>query len=211
MSSIIDNFRNVSIIGEIVNHSEVFIKGKTAYIPDFENLPLDVKKNLKAGIYTIGESKQVEGNFRAVILDETGTRVKDVTLKKVVNHPGTLDTMRNISNQMQLRQMNEKLSTIQELQSYQIEQARNQAMVTPFWDARDYILRAQLSNNPDERVAHLRLAVERLTTAINALYDDVRTSTKHLMQATKLPIFQPAILKKRFISQITQDLQLLTR
>lgn len=202
---------DIGIIGEVINCSDILIKGKTAYIPDFDSLPPLIKKKLKAGIYTIAKSKQVEDNFRAVILDENGIRIKDVTLKKVVTHPETLDTVRSISNQMQLKQMNEKLNVIQELQSYQIAHARDHAIVTPFWDARDYILRAQLIHSATEKSEYLKLAVDRLTSSINALYGDVITSTKHLMKITRFPIFQPSILKQQYISQITQDLQLLTK
>ena len=41
------------------------------------------------GIYKIAESKQVDGNMRAVILDENDIRVKDITLKRIKNNPGT--------------------------------------------------------------------------------------------------------------------------
>ena len=38
----------------------------------------------------MGESRQVEDNVRAVVLDENGTRIKDVTLK-VLNTQDTLE------------------------------------------------------------------------------------------------------------------------
>lgn len=78
---------DVQILGELVHGVDVLLSGKYGYIPDFDSLPNDVKDKLKKGIYTLGESRQVEDNVRAVVLDENGTRIKDVTLKRVLNTP----------------------------------------------------------------------------------------------------------------------------
>lgn len=82
---------DVQILGELVHGVDVLLSGKYGYIPDFDSLPNDVKDKLKKGIYTLGESRQVEDNVRAVVLDENGTRIKDVTLKRVLNTPDVLD------------------------------------------------------------------------------------------------------------------------
>jgi hypothetical protein len=73
---------DVGIINDVVQHARIVAKGDISLIPDFEHLPSDIREKLKKGIYSIGESKQVDGNMRAVILNENGTRVKDITLKK---------------------------------------------------------------------------------------------------------------------------------
>ena len=44
---------------------------------------------------------------------------QDITLKKVINNPGTLETTRSIANQMQMKQIQDTLKGIQEMQSYQ--------------------------------------------------------------------------------------------
>ena len=87
---------------------------------------------LKKGIYSIGESKQVEDNLRAVILDENGVRVKDITLKKVISNPRKVETMHSIANQIQMRQIYAKLSEIQEFQTYQIQRDRDRDIIVPF-------------------------------------------------------------------------------
>ena len=61
---------DVQILGELVHGVDVLLSGKYGYIPDFDSLPNDVKDKLKKGIYTLGESRQVEDNVRAVVLDE---------------------------------------------------------------------------------------------------------------------------------------------
>ena len=73
---------DLGIINEVATYAEALMQGKYGYLPDFDSLPIEIRQNLKKGIYTIGESRQVEGNMRAVILDENGVRIKDITLKK---------------------------------------------------------------------------------------------------------------------------------
>ena len=109
----------IGIINEVFHQAEMMMKGQYGYIPDFQNLPHDIKTNLRKGIYKIAPSKQVDGNVRAVILDENDVRIKDITLKRVKNDMGTLETARSITNQLQMRQIYSKLDSIQELQSYQ--------------------------------------------------------------------------------------------
>ena len=100
---------DIGIINEVLHYTEALLSSKYGYVPDFDNIPIDIQTKLKKGIYTIGESRQVEGNMRAVILDENRDRIKDITLKKVLNDPDTMNAARNMVNQIQLRQINDKL------------------------------------------------------------------------------------------------------
>lgn len=109
---------DLSMIEDVINQADVITQGNVILLPDFDNLPSDVRIKLKKGIYSIGESKQVEDNLRAVILDENGVRVKDITLKKVISNPRKVETMHSIANQIQMRQIYAKLSEIQEFGSY---------------------------------------------------------------------------------------------
>ena len=181
---------DIGIINDVVRHAEVMMDGKYGYVPDFDSLPPDIKTKFQKGIYKIGESKQVDGNMRAVILDENDVRVKDITLKQVKNNPGTVETTRSIASHLQMRQIYAKLDAIQELQSYQIDRDRDRDIVTPFLNARSYILRAQHSELLEARKDCLKKATDELTTAINALYSDLSTSSEHLAKLTRWPIFQ---------------------
>lgn len=61
-----------------------FCSPKFDLVPDFASLPKDILEKYKAGKIVLGDSKQVEGNIRAVLIDvETKQRVKDVTLKSL--------------------------------------------------------------------------------------------------------------------------------
>lgn len=215
-NTMVDILRNIpvadiGIINDVVRHAEVMMDGEYGYVPDFESLPHDIKTKFQKGIYKIGESKQVDGNMRAVILDGNDVRVKDITLKRVKNNPGTLETTRSIANQAQMRQIYAKLDDIQELQSYQIDRDRDRDIVTPFLNARSYILRAQHSESLEDRKDCLKKATDELTTAINAVYSDLFTSSEHLVKLTRWPIFQRPSQIKNYLGYLTLDLQLATK
>ncbi len=202
---------DIGIINDVVRQAEVMMGGKYGYVPDFDSLPHDIKTKFQKGIYKIGESKQVDGNMRAVILDENDVRIKDITLKRVKNNPGIVETTRSIANQLQMRQIYAKLDAIQELQSYQIDRDRDRDIVTPFLNARSYILRAQHSELLEDRKDCLKKATDELTTAINAVYSDLSTSSGHLAKLTRWPIFQRPVQIKHYMGFLTLDLQLATK
>ena len=203
---------DLGLIGEVVQRAEVISQGTTQLLPDFEHLPKDIRQKLKDGIYKIGESKQVDGNMRAVIVDETGTRVKDVTLKEVNMNPGTLEASRSIANQLQMRQIYMKLESIQDMQYFQIARDRDRDIKVPVLDARYYILKAQSDNCTDEeRKEYLEKASDKLLSARNSLYSDMETSNNHLMKWTSLPILQPGFIKKSYIGYLTEDIQIVTK
>ena len=203
---------DIGIIGEVVQRAEVISQGATQLLPDFDSLPKGIRQKLKDGIYKVGESKQVDGNLRAVIVDETGTRVKDVTLKEVNINPGTLEASRSITNQLQMRQIYAKLDAIQEMQSFQIARDRDRDIKVPFLDARFYILRAQGENcSIEERRMYLEKASEKLLSAVNSVYTEMSTSAEHLAKLTRFPIFQRKGQIKEYIGYMSEDLQIATK
>ena len=202
---------DLGIISEVISYASAAIKGEYSYLPDFDHLPTDIKDKLKEGIYKIGESKQVDGNSRAVIVDENGVRVKDITLKKVQNSMGTLDTVSKISEQLQMRQIFAKLDGISELQEYQLERDRDRDIVTPFLNARRHILLAQESTDEAERIDHLRKANEILGDAINAVYTEMATTSNHLAKLTNWPVFWKQKQIKTYMGFLSSDLQITTK
>lgn len=202
---------DLSIINEVVQKARILLKDNVTLVPDFDNLPLDVKKKLERGLYTIGESKQVDGNMRAVIVDENGTRVKDITLKKVVNSPKNLETARNIGNQLQMKQIYAKLAAIEEFQTYQIERDRDQQFIVPFLDARALILRAANAKTAAEQKNLLEQANSKITSALHSIYTDMDTSAR--MLAKKADSWFPDIIGRMndYMRFITSDLQIATK
>ena len=205
-------FVEFGLINEVIHRAEVVSKGGTQLLPDFGNLPKEIRQKLKDGLYKVGESRQVDGNLRAVIVDETGTRVKDITLKEIKLNPNTIEASRSITNQLQMRQIYAKLDAIQEMQDYQIARDRDQDMKVPFLDARFYILKAQGDNcTIEDRKEYLEKASEKLLTAVNSVYTEMSTSIEHLVKLTGFPLFQRKGQIQKYIGYVSEDLQLLTK
>lgn len=202
---------DIGILHELIDQALVISDGKDVLVPDFDSLPHDIKDKLDKGIYNMGESKQVDGNLRAVIMDENDIRVKDITLKSVINNPGTIETVRSITIQAMMRQIYVKLGEIQELQSYQIDKDRDETIGVPFINARDYILRAQIGGTQEEKRENLKKSTDELTKAINAIYIDLSTTSEYLANSTKLPIFNNPYLINKYIKYLTLDLLLVTK
>ena len=202
---------DLGIINDVVQHAAVVARGNITLVPDFDSLPAGIKEKLKQGLYSIGDSKQVDGNLRAVIVDENGVRVKDITLKKVINNPGTLETTRSIANQMQMKQIQDTLKGIQEMQSYQLDRDRDRDILTPFFDARDYILQAQNATSVESRNQFLEKASDRMTTALNSVYAEMRTASLHLAKNTKRSLFHKQSSIDTLLSNLSDDLQLATK
>lgn len=201
----------LGIINDVVHQAGVIMKGNITLLPDFDNLPPDIKSKLKRGIYSVGESRQVEDNLRAVIVDEEGTRVKDITLKKVVNNPDNIDVVRSIGNQLQMRQIYTKLSGIQEMQNYQLEKDRDRDIVAPFLDARMLVLEAETKENEEERIKLLKEADGKMRTAINAVTRDIETTSKWLAKSVKNPFHDFSNKMDTYMGYLTSDLQVVTK
>ena len=187
---------DIALIQQALLSRRPVVKEGYEYILDYDSLPKDVLSKFKKGIYKLGESRQVDGNLRAVIVDETGTRVKDLTLKRGEPTAASLDSMQNIAIQAQLRQIDAKLDTIIELQGYQIDFARNNAINEPI---------------PQERRHYLDRAVSHIETAMNAIYLDIETIKKRFLRLNRWPIPFLGGMINQYIGYIAQDLQLLAK
>lgn len=201
---------NMGIINEVIHQADVIVRGNITLLPDFENLPPDIKSKLEKGLYTVGESKQITGNLRAVILDENGVRVKDITLKKVINDSGNIETARSIGNQLQMRQIYAKLADIQEFQTYQIEKDRDRDIIVPFLDARSLVLEAENKESDEERVL-LKEADGKIRTALNAIYADIETTSKRFARLTNIPFVQFGNPLNQYMWYLTSDFQIATK
>ena len=202
---------NLGIINDVIHKADVIMRGNITLLPDFENLPPDIKSKLKKGIFKVGDSKQVDGNLRAVILDENDVRVKDITLKKVINDPGNIDTARSIGNQLQMRQIYAKLANIQEFQTYQLEKDRDRDIIVPFLDARSMVLEAENKGSEEEHVLLLREADGKIRTALNAIYADVETTSKSFARNTNIPFLHFSNQLNRYMGYLTSDFQIATK
>lgn len=202
---------NIGILADVLNQADILMQGTTQLIPDFDSLPSDIKKGLKSGEFSIGESRMVDGNLRSVIVDKTGTRVKDVTLKRVSVNSGMFETTRSIGTQLQMRQIYSKLDAIHQMQTFQIARDRDRDFKVPFLNARYHILKAQKCTTKAERDSHLETAAEYLLKAESNLYTDITTSTNMLVKHTRIPIFRKKQAINDGIGYISEDLQTVTK
>lgn len=178
----------IGSLNEVVHTASTLVNKGTTYIPDFDNLPSGLKEKLKKGIYKLGESRQVDGNVRAVVVDKSKKRVKDITLKKVTNSIDLLETTRNLTTQFQLQQIYQKLGEIAELQEYQLEMDRKSRIIVPFFDARDLILKANNASNQAEQYRLLESADEKLINSLNKLAQDITTTSNYLAKQVSIPL-----------------------
>ena len=202
---------DLSIINDVLHQVDVIVKGEITLLPDFDNLPIDIKTKLKKGIYKVGESKQVDGNLRAVILDENDVRVKDITLKKVLNNPGNIESARSIANQMQMRQIYAKLADIQEFQTYQLEKDRDRDIIVPFLDARTMVVEAETKESQEESLQLLKEADGKIRSALNAIYEDIETTSKSLAKRIDAPFLSSGSSINRYMAYLTSDMQIATK
>lgn len=122
---------DLGIINDVVQHAAVVARGNITLVPDFDSLPAGIKEKLKQGLYSIGDSKQVDGNLRAVIVE-----------------------------------------------------SRNQ---------------------------FLEKASDRMTTALNSVYAEMRTASLHLAKNTKWSLFHKQSSIDTLLSNLSDDLQLATK
>ena len=203
---------NLGIINEVVHHANVVMNRGITLIPDFDSLPNDIKNKLESKLYSIAESKQVDGNLRSVILDENGVRIKDITLKKITNKVDNIEIIRNISNQLQMKQIYAKLADIQEFQMYQIEMDRDRDFIVPFLDARSLILESKSRKTEDEQTRLAREADGKIRTALTAIYQNIDTTSKSFAKKVNYPFLQPfGNPINTYMRFLTDDLQLATK
>lgn len=151
---------------------------------DFESLSSDVKEKLRKGIYQIGESRKVDGNFRAVIIDTTknNVRVEDVTLQRVNATEGMPDT--DIASQVYLKEIHDLLLDIKDNQDFQIKWDRNNSILPPFFSARTKVLEAQNSIYLDEKIKLLNQANSCMEESVSAIKADLISNKEEIIKRT---------------------------
>ena len=190
----------------------IFQKDNVTLIPDLDKLPWDIREKLETGEYSIGESRQVDGNLRAVIVNENNVRVKDITLKRILNNNINTQMITNIINQIQIQQIFTKLTAIEEFQTYQIETDRNSRMIRPFLDARDYAIKAENTNNKEKKIKLLEKAEEKVTSALNEVYLDLNTTKDEFIKSVKdSPGLNWGNNTDKFMKLLLSDIQLITK
>lgn len=177
---------------------------------DFENLSSDVKDKLKKGIYQIGESRKVDGNFRAVIVDTTknNIRVEDVTLQRVDITERTPET--DIASQVYLKEIHDLLLDIKDNQEFQIKWDRNNSLLPPFFSARTKVLEAQNSIDIEEKIKLLRQANSCMEESVSAIKADLISNKEEIIKRTSQFNYSNKSLKQH-ANFILNDTEIMTK
>ena len=185
----------LSEIHDVLSIGTAIIRKDHAWVPDFDSLPGDIRKKLEKGIYKIGESRQVNGNRRAVIVDDKSVRVKDITLKQIKNEPYLDISYRNLLTHIKLQQISSLLEDIVEMQAYQIKCNRNVQITVPFLNARDLVFKAERESNHLRRQKLLEEASQGFGNVSNTLYGDLHAAIDLLAQraSRRLPLSEKRV------------------
>lgn len=190
---------------------EIFMdkKSKKFFQLDFESLSADTKKYLKSGRYALGESRKVDGNFRAVIIDKLNNneRVEDITLKeKKLNQSSPED----LSTQLKLKEIYDLLKDIQIKQNFQIDLERNNHILAPIFNARSKLLDFETEKDHKTKINLLKEADSLLEKAVSKVWTDLSTNKEFIVKLTKNHIYMYSTLETHS-NYVLNDLQVLTK
>ena len=175
---------------------------------DDSHFSQEIKDGLKKGIYHLGKSKEVTGNFRPAILDENERLVKFVTLKKAVNPVETLSDISTRSMQTSLKRLSAQIEEVGKNVKSMIEFTRREALSNKFLYARDKIMSASTTDS-EEQDDFLKAADTYLMEGLTDLYSDVNAKIKEL--AKQKGLFARIKTIDTLLSYINEDMQMIPR
>lgn len=177
-------------------------------VADSSHFSQEIIENLRAGVYHIGSSKEVAGNFRPAILDKNEQLVKFFTLKRAGDFSSVLMDITALSIQLSLCTI---LSQIKDLE-YEIKEIvdfnRRSELSKPFLNARDKIMLAVNANDKEQKDI-LNKADEYLADGLNALYLDIHAQVKKL--AKQDSVFAKIKIIDTLLSYIIEDMQMISK
>lgn len=182
------------------------------YQLDYDSLSSDTKEKIESGIYKIGDSKKVEGNMRAVIVDITNSnqRVEDLTLKEVAIDRDTASNLTDLAVQAQLKQIYETVLDIQETQEYQLNWDRNNSILTPFFTARTQIIEFQKNDDLNRKIQLLHDASHSMEQAVSAIKADLISNKDQIEKMQKKPVYRYRTFE-RHTNFVLSDINLLLK
>lgn len=105
----------LSITPGLLQTAGAFLRGeeirqtKGSLVADMDALSKDVLQKIKAGIYHVAESKQIDGNMRAAVVDENNQSIKQVTLKYAGSNKTVAGDLNALAVQAALKQITQQL------------------------------------------------------------------------------------------------------
>lgn len=189
-------------------------KNDNFYELDFASLSEKTKKKLENGTFKVGNSKKINGNYRAVIVDTTknNVRVEDVTLKKVEKKSNNTDDSSRVdlSTQVQLKQIYDLLLDMKASQEFQINWDRNNSILSPFFSARTKVLQALNTVSLEEKIHLLNEANTYMEDSVSAIKADLISNKEEIIKRTKQVDYLYDSLK-RHADFILNDTEIMTK
>lgn len=189
-------------------------KNDNFYELDFASLSEKTKKKLENGTFKVGNSKKINGNYRAVIVDTTknNVRVEDVTLKKVEKKSNNTDDSSKVdlSTQVQLKQIYDLLLDMKASQEFQINWDRNNSILPPFFSARTKVLQALNTVSLEEKIHLLNEANTYMEDSVSAIKADLISNKEEIIKRTKQVDYLYDSLK-RHADFILNDTEIMTK
>lgn len=189
-------------------------KNDNFYELDFASLSEKTKKKLENGTFKVGNSKKINGNYRAVIVDTTknNVRVEDVTLKKVEKKSNNTDDSSKVdlSTQVQLKQIYGLLLDMKASQEFQINWDRNNSILPPFFSARTKVLQSLNTVSLEEKIHLLNEANTYMEDSVSAIKADLISNKEEIIKRTKQVDYLYDSLK-RHADFILNDTEIMTK
>lgn len=189
-------------------------KNDNFYELDFASLSEKTKKKLENGTFKVGNSKKIDGNYRAVIVDTTknNVRVEDVTLKKVEKKSNNTDDSSKVdlSTQVQLKQIYDLLLDMKASQEFQINWDRNNSILPPFFSARTKVLQSLNTVSLEEKIHLLNEANTYMEDSVSAIKADLISNKEEIIKRTKQVDYLYDSLK-RHADFILNDTEIMTK
>ena len=142
------------------------------FVADTSCLSKDTINGLRSGLYHIGSSSKVSGNFQPAIVNDKGRYVEQFTLKKAIDPSMIISDISAMTFQLSLLEMSHKIDQVKHLIEEVIEDDRRDRLIKPFLCARDKVFSASNAIN-QERSNHLVDADNHLMEGLNSLYIDL--------------------------------------
>lgn len=174
-------------------------------VADNSHFSKDIVDGLKSGLYHVGESKEIYGNLRPVILDDKGQIVKHFTLKKAVDPSAVLSDVTTLSIQSSLQEISSQISEMKNSLDYEIAFERQNMIDAKFLDARDMIKKAANARDDEEEYRFLEKADEYLIEGLNSLNLDLNSNIEGLSEKKKVNEINP------ILTYIDEDMQKIPR
>ena len=191
---------------ELLKTIGLFLRGEElrnaegTLVADLDALSKEILQKIKQGVYKIAESKQIDGNLRAAVVDKKGKIIKQITLKHAAGNKIVAGDLNTLAVQATLRQITRQLECIDAGVQYLITLKRRSDFQTPYFDAVRKIIEAQNTTNVTERKERIQKAIDDLNHGLNGLYGDLGDCIKTL-KGRWIPI-----ASKRNLDYIAEDM-----